>query len=84
MPRGEDNEEVDYNPRSTDASFAKLFTRMDSFEANTGATLKRIEDKVDGQGTRIEKIEKDSLKNRLMAASGLAAAGHHLSTLLFK
>ena len=70
----------EYNPHSLDAVAAKIFTRLDGQDE----MLRRIEMRVAGQSDKMAKFERDGFKNRLMAMSGIAAAGHHLSTLFFK
>jgi hypothetical protein len=62
-----------YDPNSMDASFARLFQRMD----NQDATLLRIEDKMEGHGKKLEKLESERKFHWGLSASGFIAAVHH-------
>jgi hypothetical protein len=70
----------EYNPHSFDAVAAKLFAQLDGQDT----MLRRIEARIAGQSEDIGKLKAAAFRNKLMAMSGLAAAGHHISALLFK
>ena len=75
MSKHDDSEPpMDYNPRSIDSSFAKLFTRLDGQDA----ALARIEGKVDVQGDKVVKLERERWLHRGFSTSGVLAAAHHV------
>jgi hypothetical protein len=75
MPdRQRDQEEVrSYDPNSIDASFSRLFARMDSQDL----VLQRIEGKIEGHGEKLNKLESERKFHWGMSASGFLAAIHH-------
>ena len=77
-----DQEEVrSYDPNSIDASFSRLFARMDTQDG----TLARIESKMEGHGVKLEKLESERKFHWGMSFSGLVAAAHHtLLTIMGK
>lgn len=72
MPNTDDM--PDYNPRSMDSSFTKLFGRMDAQDA----MLSRIEGQLTVQNGRVGSLERDKWLNRGMAGSGFLSACHHI------
>ena len=77
---GNSDRPIIVNKNSIDYMIAKMSTQLDGQDT----MLRRIEIRIAGKSEEINKLKREALKNRLMAWSGLAAAGHHLSTLLFK
>lgn len=76
MPRRQD----EYHPNSVDASFAKLFTRMD----HQDNLLIKILEAQREQDRDIAKLKRDKLKDRLMSLMGLTAAGHEVASKLLQ
>lgn len=71
--RQEQGEMRSYDPNSIDASFARLFQRMDTQDS----TLQRIEMKMEGHGTKLAKLESERKFHWGLSASGFMAAVHH-------
>jgi hypothetical protein len=68
-----------YDPNSVDASFSRLFARMDSQDT----VLHRIEGKIEGHGEKLNKLESERKFHWGMSISGALAAIHHtLLTLI--
>ena len=65
-----------YNPNSTDASFSRLFQRLDTQDESA----KRIESKLDLYIAKTDSLEKERWVHRGMSASGFLAACHHIIT----
>lgn len=65
-----------YDPQSLDASFTKLFTRLDSQDV----ILMEIKAKVDVHAGKVEALEKEKWVHRGMSFSGFLAACHHVLT----
>ena len=65
-----------YNPQSYDASFSRLFQRMD----NQDATLQRVEAKLDTYTAKTDSFEKEKWLHRSFSVSGVLAAAHHVLT----
>lgn len=67
-----------YDANSTDASFARLFQRMDSQDM----LLKEIRDDGRDVSRRVQKLESNERVHWGMSLSGLIAAAHHVITRL--